>query len=237
MAKIKDATPQTSSGGYKRLVSNEQMADIFTKAQSTVITNGTELEKIISSQAVTISDLDSFIEEVKNGTMPNGTYLCTKKVVNASQYKIDKHEPDFIVFVVDRNKLCDIVELKDGDSFDTKKSKSELDSLQKFTNHIAPKIPFMVKYYICSFNQSDKDKIVVGFKNCFTKEEVMTGREFCDLLGINYDNIVNTREQDAIENFHYVVQEMVKISEVREAVKSNNRQHIAETEFYNEEEE
>lgn len=48
MAKIQNANPKQSSGGYDRLVGNYDMADVFTKAQSTVITNGTELEKIIT---------------------------------------------------------------------------------------------------------------------------------------------------------------------------------------------
>lgn len=47
MAKIRNAKPKQSGGGYDRLVGNHDMAEIFTKAQSTVISNGTELEKII----------------------------------------------------------------------------------------------------------------------------------------------------------------------------------------------
>ena len=50
MAKIRNAKPKHGSGGYERLVGNIDMANIFTKAQSTVISNGTELEKIVSSQ-------------------------------------------------------------------------------------------------------------------------------------------------------------------------------------------
>lgn len=51
MAKIQNAHPKQSSGGYDRLVGNHDMADVFTKAQSTVITNGTELEKIITERS------------------------------------------------------------------------------------------------------------------------------------------------------------------------------------------
>lgn len=234
MAKIENAKPKNSSGGYSRLVHDPQMADIFTKAQSTVITNGTELEKIISSQAKVINNLDAFIKDVtasKDGSM-NGTYLCVKKIVKNSKYKMDNHEPDFIVFIVAEDRICDIIELKDGDSFDTKKSTSEYESLKAFTNHLAPQIPFRVKYYICCFNQCDKSKIISGFKNRFTEDQVMTGREFCELLGINYDNIVNSREQDAIDNFNYVVHELTKISAIRHAVKEDTLKHISENDFY-----
>ena len=155
-----------------------------------------------------------------------------KKVVKKSIYKMDKHEPDFIIFVVERDKMCNIVELKDGDSFDTKKSSSELESLQHFTNHIAPLIPFMVKFYICCFNQNDKLKIVEGFKKRFNKDQVMTGREFCDLLGIDSDAIIDAREKDAIDNFNYVIEELIKIDKLKEAVQEDKRKHILEGDFY-----
>lgn len=231
MAKIKNAKPKTSSGGYERLVNNKQLASIFTKAQSTVISNGTELEKIISSQAAIIKDLDQFIEDVKNNIIKEGSYLCTKKIVKASKYRMDQHEPDFIVFIVGRDKLCEVVELKDGDSFDTKKSSSEFNSLKEFTNHIAPLIPFVVRFYICCFNQEDKSQIIEGFKKRFTEEQVMTGREFCNLLGINYDYIINTREQDAIDNFNYVVEELTKIDEIKRKILTKKREHIKEENF------
>ena len=45
MAKIRNSNPKQSGGGYERLVGDKDMASIFTKAQSTVISNGTELEE------------------------------------------------------------------------------------------------------------------------------------------------------------------------------------------------
>lgn len=81
MAKIQNAHPKQSSGGYDRLVGNHDMADVFTKAQSTVITNGTELEKIITERSNNIADLNDFIYKCKHRTIADGVYLCTKKVV------------------------------------------------------------------------------------------------------------------------------------------------------------
>ena len=104
MAKIKDSHPKTSSGGYERLLKDKQLASILQKAQSTIISNGTELEKIISNQAEVISDLDLFIDEVNHNLVNKGSYLCTKKIVKKSKYKMDKHEPDFIIFVISGEK-------------------------------------------------------------------------------------------------------------------------------------
>lgn len=233
MAKIRNSNPRQSGGGYERLVGDADMASVFTKAQSTVITNGTELERIISDRSRTIDDLDAFIEECDNGTVVDGAYLCTKKAVKASKYKLPGHEPDFIAFSVNKAKnLCYVVELKDGDAFDTKKSLAEREMLQLFMNHLAPKIPFRTKFYICCFNQSDKTKIVTGFKNVFTAEEVMTGREFCNILGVDYDAIVKLRKDDAVDNFKYVVEKMFEIKEVRFQFSQKHREHIAENDFY-----
>lgn len=233
MAKIKNANPKQNSGGYKRLVGNEKLADIFTRAQSTIISNGTELEKIISNKAVLIKDLEKFIDDCDSGIITNGSYLCTKKVIKASKYRLEKHEPDFVVFTVDTaKKICYVVELKDGDSFDTKKSTAEKQMLKAFVNHLAPLIPFRIKYYICCFNQPDKAKIITGFKNAFEADEVMTGEEFCKILDISYSEILEMRKSDTIDNFEYVVEKISEIDEVQTAVISKQREHIQQNEFY-----
>ena len=74
MAKIRDAKPKNSSERYLRLVKNSKLAEIFTKVQSTVITNGTELEKIISDQSQLMTNLDDFIKNVKLNKINPGSY-------------------------------------------------------------------------------------------------------------------------------------------------------------------
>ncbi len=64
MAKIRNSNPKQQSGGYERLIGDKNMAAIFTKAQSTVISNGTELERIISTKSNAIFNLDVFINEL-----------------------------------------------------------------------------------------------------------------------------------------------------------------------------
>ena len=238
MAKIENSTPKSSSGGYGRLVGNEAMADLFTKVQSTVISNGTELERLIIERSTTINDLDDFIDKCDKGLIANGVYLCTKKVVKASSYRLDKHEPDFIIFVLNKEKdACYVLELKDGDSFDTKKSVGERESLHAFVAHLAPKIPFRTKSYMCCFNQLDKKVIAAGFKNVFSEDEVMTGKEFCTILGIDYDALVKLRNKDTKDNFEYVVEKMSEIPELQKKVIQQQQQIVAESEFYDDDEE
>ena len=232
MAKIRDARPQNSSGAYFRLVKNSKLAEILTKAQSTVITNGTELEKIISEQSQLVTNLDDFMNKVKSNKITQGSYLCTKKVVKNSRYKMDKHEPDFMIFTISNDNICNLIELKDGDNFDTKKSTAEFENLKQFTEYLAPQISFIVKFFICCFNQDDKDKIIEGFKHRFNKEQILTGREFCELLKINYDEILKLRERDAADNFHYVIDELSNIIEMRACIQQQNREHIEKSGFY-----
>ncbi|MCD8066824.1 MAG: hypothetical protein LUE15_06610 [Oscillospiraceae bacterium] len=60
----------------------------------------------------------------------------------------------------------------------------------------------------------------------------MTGIEFCEILGIDYDAIVSIRRDDTADNFAYVVEKMVEIYEVRKSVLDKHREHIAVNEFY-----
>lgn len=148
--------------------------------------------------------------------------MCTKKIFKKSE-KYGKPlkgiEPDLLIFVVEKNRICKIIELKDGDSFDTKKSLGEKEHLEEFSIKFGAKIPFVTEYYICSFNQEDKELIKLGFKGLFEYENIMTGKELCELLNINYEEIVEHRKKDMEDNFEYFIDELVKIPEVYESLK------------------
>lgn len=219
MAKIRNSNPKNSSGGYERLLGNKELADIFTKAQSTVISNGTELENIITSRANNIEDLNQFMEEVNAGRMENGVFLCTKKVTKKSDYKLEGHEPDFLIFSIQpEGKVAYVIELKDGDTFDTKKSAGEKESLKTFKMHLGSMIEFRTNYKICAFNQLDKEKIVSGFKSQFTIAEVWTGKDFCDVLGIDYEEIINQRRDDTLDNYIFVVEALAEMEDIQKKV-------------------
>ena len=119
-----------------------------------------------------------------------------------------------LIFIVERKRICKVIELKDGDNFDTKKSESEREHLERFATIFGAKIPFVTEFYICSFNQSDKQHIREGFKNKFEIENILTGEELCEILHINYDAIIKQRQNDMIENLNYFIDEMLKIKEV-----------------------
>lgn len=220
MAKICNAKVNTSSGGYNRVFDNNELGRLMAKVQSTVISNGNELEKIILSKTQNITDLDTYIEKVTNGEVPNGTYVCTKRILKKSSYKLDGNEPDLLIFLVQQKRVCKIIELKDGDSFDTKKASGEQEHLERFNLHIGAKIPFVSDYFVCCFNQTSKEEIVKGFKNAFDINHVMTGIELCEILGISYNEIIEERKKDARDNIEYFYQELMAIPETKEMLEA-----------------
>lgn len=88
MARIEDAKVKTSSGSFSRIFGDEKLGKLISQIQSTSISNGNELEKLISKRANKIDDLDDFLYRCKNDDMSIGSYLCTKKVIKKSSYAL-----------------------------------------------------------------------------------------------------------------------------------------------------
>lgn len=218
MVKIEDSHPKKVSGSYSRLFGDDDLGYLMSRVQSASIRAGNELEQIITEKSRSIDSiegidgLDDFLE-LK--IMPNGSYIATKRQIKASKViSFAGTEPDFMVFQKTEGKqTCRIIELKDGDTFDTKKSASEHKSLHDFMGGNAQNIPCTVSVHICCFNQDSKEKIIKGFKNKITQKMAMTGKEFCELLLLEYDEIVQMREQHQKENITYFLTQLIELQE------------------------
>lgn len=64
----------------------------------------------------------------------------------------------------EKRRVCKIIELKDGDCFDTKKAASEKENLEYFKANFSPKVPFVTEIYLCSFFQMDKKNLKEWFE-------------------------------------------------------------------------
>lgn len=217
MSKIKNSNPKSSSRGFQRLLGDNSLADLMSRIQSAVISNGYELEKSILAESkdknIMIDNLEQFLINCREKQNTPGVYLCDKKVLK--KYMTIEQQPDFLVFDTRRG-TCNVVELKDGDNFDTKKSKSEKESLERSADSLCDSVrPFKTEFFICCFNQSSREQIVKGLKSEFTEDEVRTGREFCELLTIDYNKIVTQRKSEAKENYDYVLSEIDEIRKDR----------------------
>ena len=169
---------------------------------------------MIRSKVKLIDDLDGFL---KHDIMPAGIYLADKRQMKACKtLDFAGSEPDFVIFRRrEGHQHCYVVELKDGDNFDTKKAAAERRSMHDFISMNAQYVPYTMSAHICCFNQDSREAIVVGLKSKITLDEAMTGREFCSLLEIDYDSIIEERKADQNPNLIYFVNELLRIDSVK----------------------
>lgn len=190
------------------------LGELASKVQSAVISSGSELEAMIALQVRNIPDLDWFLgREI----MPEGLLLARKRQIKRSAtLDFAGSEPDFMVFKRRGGvQTCHIVELKDGHVFDTKKASAERQAMHGFIERNAQHIPYRFRAHFCAFNQDDRRAIWDGFKRRIALDEVMTGREFCELMEIDYDAIVEARRADGADNVEFFLAELVRIESIR----------------------
>ena len=215
MALISDSAGRPTGSGYARVFGDNRLGELISRVHATSIRCGTELEQMVKQRVTLIDDLDDFLlMEI----MPEGVFVADKRELKACRtLDFAGSEPDFLVFKRRRGQqACHVIELKDGDSFDTKKASAERNSMHSFISYNASRLPYIVHAYFCCFNQTDRSAIHDGFKRKLAIEEAMTGREFCDLLEIDYDEIRTERAQDGPANLSFFVAALQAIPAVRE---------------------
>ena len=216
MAKIINAKGRRlnqSPSGYTRLFGDAELGNLLSRIQGTVISSGTELEHLIWERSNQITDLVGFITHLKTHDNTK-VWVANKNQIRDSKYINSNYEPDFLFFDL-RDNICYVVEVKDGDQFDTKKSHSEHTALHGFTDTVRYSLPLDFQIRICCFNANTKEEIYTGLKRKFSMSEILTGRELCDLLGIEFDDIINTRKVDQAINLDYFVKSLLNIRSIR----------------------
>lgn len=208
---------QTPSG-YTRLFGISELGNLISKIQATSISAGTELEKLIWERVNQIKNLDKFlIETLHKQDGEDKVWVAIKKQIKQSETINSKYEPDFIAFDL-KSRMCYVIEVKDGDQFDTKKASGEHNTLHNFTNDISSDLAFSTRIFMCCFNARTIDEIYHGLKGKFAKDELMTGKDLCLLLGIDYDEIVKVRTSDQQGNLVYFISSLLKIDTIRNMI-------------------
>lgn len=212
MAKISDSKGRPDeNSGYARLFGNQQLGQLMSRVQAAVIRTGNELEHLIEKETpdhLKAQLADILAEKISSPTIQ---VVFQAKMPPINQHRGEKAD---IVVLDHANKKAMVVELKDGDTFDTKKSSGELESMTVFGNWLADETGYPTTFFFCSFNQADKQAIVNGAKGRFDISHAMTGRELCDLLSIDYDILREKRQKEQPDNLRYFVSELLRISEV-----------------------
>ena len=211
MARLRDAKGRTDGkSGYSRVLGDEELGNLISRVQGTVISAGTELERMIRDIVPPIEDVDTFLDRE---IMPPGIYLVPKQAIKKSKrLSFQGSEPDFLVFKrADRRQHFHVIELKDGDTFDTKKASAERRSVHSFIEKNAHLIPYVISAHFVCFNQNSRKAIYAGFKTRIDITECMTGQEFCDLIEIDYGQIVAKRREHAADNLDYFLTELTRL--------------------------
>ena len=219
MVKMSETKPGRRDGSYARIFDHADLGSVLARVHATTIRAGVELERIIRRESRAnenaILDLDTFLD---NGA--DGIFIADKSAVKASsKIQFKDSQPDYLIF--ERQgalRRCYVMELKDGDTFDTKKASGEVSTLTDFSQSVGSTLSYATEIRVCSFNQTNKQAIVTGFKQEITEDQAWTGREFCELVGFDYDAIVNERRADAEVNRKFLVEQLLSVPEIREIV-------------------
>jgi hypothetical protein len=136
-----DKTPVEQSG-YYRLTGCSHLAYLARRMHATVISNGSELERMICADAVrngTFVSVGNRCEDFINHLNSEDNHLIYFDKLNVSRSALEdagiplasKNKITVDGVWILPNKSVLVCEYKDGDGFDTKKSDAEIKSLQK----------------------------------------------------------------------------------------------------------
>ncbi len=202
--------------GESLIFGNAQLGSLLSRVQSAVIRSGIELETKIWEEIP--ENLRTSLNELSKESYEPNEKPPIQVVFKPSKPDPDRPsksvQADFLI-VDNQNRRFTLVEVKEGYVFDTKKSDGELTSLKSITSWLAQEFAFRTSYYICAFNQKSKEEIVKGTKNRFSIEHVLTGREFCEKIGIDYDTFREKRKVDQVVNRAYFLKTLLDIPEIR----------------------
>ena len=217
MAKISDSKGRSDeNSGYFRLFGIQALGKLTSRVHSAVIRTGNDLERLIKAETP-----DALIAKLENILAGQKTFNSIQVVFQAKMPPRGKERgerADIVIFNHGKQKAI-VIELKDGDTFDTKKASGELASMTAFASWLTEELGYETDFFFCSFNQNNKEAIVAGAKGRFSISHAMTGRELCTLLSIDYDALLVKRKKEQPENVRYYVSELLKIDEIRKLIK------------------
>lgn len=182
----------------------EKLASMVSKIHATSISNGCKLEKLIASP-----DYNSHNPRDKVSARElNEGHFCHIKVLQTDCPAIvgqDKIEVDYVVVGPD---VISLFELKDGDTFDTKKSKGEINSLKTVQAYLKSLYPDKdVRYHFVLWNTADIKPGSIKV-NDIEVGVMMTGAEFCARMNLDYAAINNSRRSVAKDNKKWFMEQL-----------------------------
>ena len=201
--------------GYYAVLGNEDLAELLRKGQSTTIRNGNELEDIISSQVKFNKVVSISFEELLNMIKTNPTenfyiskFSLKKEILVDNGIELKGKKSISVDGLLYKDSVLYIIEYKDGDNLDTKKSQSDVESLSKiselFTSLGVDNSPKLVLWRCDDIKNS-------SIKTSEHREYLTTGIDVADILDISFNDIQEIRNKDQEDNVSYFTEQVCKI--------------------------
>ncbi len=214
MTKIKQNSGRKDDlSAYSRVFGHAEIGKLFSRVHATAIRAGNDLEDILINKAPHKMEFSDFEVLLQNSALAPA-FSQSSKLVIYKLPKIEKRQGDLLIFDNPQKKGL-VIEVKEGDTFDTKKSSGELESLAFLANYYTQLIGYKVDYAFSSFYVPDRQAIVVGTKSRFDVTHALTGRELCKLIDISFEEVVEERKEDQKYNLEFFLREMLKMSDIR----------------------
>ena len=96
-------------------------------------------------------------------------------------------------------------------NFDTQKAPKMKETLQTIADYITSLTGLATRYYVCAFYATTIDSIYHGLKRAFAQENIITGRQFCQMLEIEYEIVLDKAVADQADNLHYFLHKAAEI--------------------------
>jgi hypothetical protein len=211
ISNAKGRSENDTPSGYERLFGNKELGILVSRVQSAVISMGNELESILADKLVN----------------KDGIAICKVNKENRIFKKAKNGKDVQVDCVIEKDNKYLLIEIKDGDTFDTKKVAGEVESLEAAKQCLINEksiIPEKITLYYCSFNAASHEQIIKGTKNLLNDIKPLTGKELCAILGLNYKKIVKEREKDQKDNLDYFVDQLAKIPEIHQMFLDNSQE-------------
>lgn len=140
------------------------------------------------------------IKENPNGVIIFGGYISYYNQIG----KQKKQEVD-VILLVDGKIYC--YEIKDGNSLDTKKSKSEIDVIESFKKYFTDK-NYDVEVGLISINMKNGEHQI---KDERIKDYLISGENFSNKFNFNFKKYLELQEKEQPLNEEFVINEMMII--------------------------
>jgi hypothetical protein len=236
MALIKNANVDKpiETSGYYRLTGDKKIAKLLRDSHSTVITNGTELEKylekycpfpIYKTEWTYISPKTGRVVKTKS-KVPNTTPTlsdvfekydnrenCFFPKIKISREELKSHGVDLknkknieLDGVWIHNNTIYITEIKDGSNFDTKKVDGEIIMFKKI-KPIFDGLNYQINIVLWNIENIDDNEL----GSLESDEYAINGLDFSKIVGLPFDKINEDRSQDQKENVQYLINQMREV--------------------------